>query len=138
MDKIAVPAKIENLKEVLNFVSKQLNSVEYNMKAGLQLELSVEEAYVNIAKYAYGEKEGEVLILCNIDKDHSQITVQFIDCGIPYNPLKNEDPDILSKTEEKEIGGLGIFLIKKNVDHMAYEYRDKKNILTLQKKLNTY
>jgi anti-sigma regulatory factor (Ser/Thr protein kinase) len=136
MNKIIVPAKIENLHNVLNFVSKQLNSVDYIMKARLQLELSIEEAYVNIANYAYEAEEGEVVICSKIDENPLEITIQFIDCGIPYNPLKNEDPDISLETKEKEIGGLGIFLIKKNVDHIAYEYKDRKNILTIKKKLN--
>lgn len=136
MNEIIVPAKKENLQNVLNFINKQLDSFEYNIKARLQLEISVEEAFVNISNYAYGSEEGEVLIQCKIDKNPLQTTVKFIDTGIPFNPLENEDPDISLKTEEKEIGGLGIFLIKKNVDYIQYEYRDGKNILTIQKKLN--
>ncbi len=135
MNKLIVPAKIENLQKVLDFVDEQLKSVEYVMKARLQLELSIEEAYVNIAKYAYKE-EGEVVICCDLDEDPLRLTVQFIDCGIPYNPLKNKDPDISRDAEKKEIGGLGILLIKKNVDDLWYEYRDGKNILTIQKILN--
>ncbi len=135
MHKITVPAKIENLQKVFNFVNKQLNSVAYNMKSRLQLELSIEEAYVNISKYAYESDEGKVEILSRVDEDPLQITVKFMDSGIPYNPLKNEDPDIYTNTEEKELGGLGIFLIKKNVDNIGYEYLNGKNILTIQKKL---
>ncbi|MBI5681382.1 MAG: ATP-binding protein [Methanobacterium sp.] len=137
MNKITVPAKIENLQNVLDFVIKELDSVEYNIKALLQLELSIEEAYVNIANYAYESEDGEVLICCNINKNPLQITVQFIDCGIPYNPLKNENSDISLEIKEKKVGGLGILLIKKNVDNIAYEYKDGKNILTIQKKLNS-
>ena len=135
MHKITVPAKIENLQKVFNFVNMQLNSVAYNMKSRLQLELSIEEAYVNISKYAYESDEGKVEILSRVDEDPLQITVKFMDSGIPYNPLKNEDPDIYTNTEEKELGGLGIFLIKKNVDNIGYEYLNGKNILTIQKKL---
>ena len=136
MQKITVPAKIENLQKVFNFVNKQLNSVAYNMKARLQLELSVEEAYVNISKYAYESEGGKVEIYSTMDEDPLQITLKFVDSGIPYNPLKNEDPDIFLGTEEKMLGGLGIFLIKKNVDNIGYKYQDGKNILTIQKKLN--
>ena len=135
MNKLIVPAKIENLQKVLDFANEQLKSVECIMKARLQLELSIEEAYVNIARYAYKE-EGKVIICCDVDEDSLQITVQFIDCGIPYNPLKNKDPDISQDIKEKEIGGLGILLIKKNVDYLSYEYKDGKNILTIGKKLN--
>ena len=136
MNKLTVPAKIENLQRVMDFLSDQLNYIEYAMKSRLQLELSIEEAYVNIVNYAYKSQDGKVVICCDIDEHPLQVTMQFIDCGIPYNPLRNEDPDVSSDLEEKEIGGLGIFLIKKNVDHIAYEHRNGKNILTIQKKLD--
>jgi anti-sigma regulatory factor (Ser/Thr protein kinase) len=135
MNKIVVPAKIENLQKVLNFINQELESVEYNKTLLLQLELSIEEAYVNIVNYAYELEDGDVLISCSIDKNPTKVTIQFIDSGIPYNPLDNEDPDTLSKIEDKEIGGLGIFLIKKNVDFVEYEYQGGKNILTLKKAL---
>jgi anti-sigma regulatory factor (Ser/Thr protein kinase) len=135
MNKIVVPAKIENLQKVLNFVNQELESVEYDKTSLLQLELSIEEAYVNIANYAYESEDGDVLISCSIDQNPTLVTIQFIDCGIPHNPLDNEDPDIFSKIEDKEIGGLGILLIKENVDFIGYEYQGGKNILTLKKVL---
>ena len=138
MNKLTVPAKIENLQKVMDFLGDQLDSVDYVMKARLQLELSIEEAYVNIINYAYESEEGEVIICCNVDESPLKVTMQFIDYGKHYNPLKNEDPDISLNAEEKEIGGLGIFLIKKNVDDISYKYCDGKNILTIQKKLNDY
>lgn len=138
MNKLTVPAKIENLQKVMDFLGDQLDSVDYVMKARLQLELSIEEAYVNIVNYAYESEEGEVIICCNVGESPLKVTMQFIDYGKPYNPLKNEDPDISLNAEEKEIGGLGIFLIKKNVDDISYKYHDGKNILTIQKKLNDY
>jgi anti-sigma regulatory factor (Ser/Thr protein kinase) len=136
MHKLILTAKIENLNKVFDFLDAQLSSLAYNMKAKLQLELSIEEAYVNISKYAYTSDKGEVEILSSVDEDPLQITVQFVDSGIPYNPLKTEDPDLCTDTEEKELGGLGIFLIKKNVDNIKYKYHNGKNILTLQKKLD--
>ncbi len=136
MHKLILTAKIENLNKVFDFLDAQLSSLAYNMKAKLQLELSIEEAYVNISKYAYTSDKGEVEILSSVDEDPLQITVQFVDSGIPYNPLKTEDPDLFTDTEEKELGGLGIFLIKKNVDNIKYKYHNGKNILTLQKKLD--
>jgi serine/threonine-protein kinase RsbW len=135
MNKLTVPAKIENLQKVMDFLGDQLDSVDYVMKARLQLELSIEEAYVNIVNYAYELEEGEVIICCNVGESPLKVTMQFIDYGKPYNPLENEDPDTSLNAEEKEIGGLGIFLIKKNVDDISYKYCDGKNILTIQKKL---
>ena len=138
MNKLTVPAKIENLQKVMDFLGDQLDSVDYVMKARLQLELSIEEAYVNIVNYAYGSAEGEVIIYCDVDESPLKVTMQFVDYGVPYNPLKNGDPDISLDAEEKEIGGLGIFLIKKNVDDISYEYCNGKNILTICKKLDGY
>lgn len=135
MNKLLIPADTGNLGKVLGFVSHNLDSIEIPLKNRFQLELAIEEAYVNIAKYAYGKKEGDVLIEYSFEEDHLIITIKFTDCGIPYNPLEKEDPDIVSKTSEKEIGGLGIYLIKKNVDYLGYEYVNGKNILTIQKKL---
>ena len=136
MNQLTVPAKIENLQKVLDFLKHELNNLEHDLKSQLQLELSIEEAYVNIANYAYESGEGEVTIRFNIGKNPLKITVQFIDSGIPHNPLEYEDPDISSNIKERKIGGLGIFLIKKNVDYMNYEYKDGNNILTISKNLD--
>jgi serine/threonine-protein kinase RsbW len=126
MNKITVPAKVENLHNVM----------EYSQRAFFQLELSVEEVFVNIANYAYKNHDGKVVVCSKIDKNPLNIIIQFIDTGIPYNPLENQHPDISSTLKEKEIGGLGILLIKKNVDYLSYEHKDGKNILTIQKKLS--
>jgi len=135
MKKITIPAKIENLPQAIDFINQQLKPFEPISQAQLQLELAVEEVYVNIAKYAYEPGEGKVFISCEIDENPLQATVQFTDSGIPYNPIDNKAPDM--KSREKEVGGLGIFLIKKNVDDISYQYQDGKNILTIRKKLGT-
>lgn len=136
MNKIIVLSKIENLEKVMVFINNQLNDLDSSINKINQLELAIEEAYVNITKYAYIGRDGEVLITSHLEKNPLQITIQFIDQGIPYNPLTNKDPDVSLNVEKKEIGGLGILLIKNNVDYVGYEYRDGNNILTLQKKLN--
>ncbi|WP_414469035.1 ATP-binding protein [Methanobacterium sp. ACI-7] len=136
MNKIIVPARAENVRKVLDFITEKLKQLKYSKRALLQLELSVEEAFVNIVNYAYENHDGEVLISCSIDETSLQVTIQFIDTGIQYNPLEKEDPDISLNIQEKEVGGLGILLIKNNVDSIRYEYKNGKNILTLQKKLN--
>lgn len=133
MDEIVVLARKEYLPDVLKFINNHLKSVNYNKKANSLFELSVEEAYVNIVNYAYKTDDGKVVIRCKVDENPLKITAQFIDWGIPFNPLKKEDPDISQDIEKKVLGGLGIFLIKKYVDHMEYEYQDGKNILTIQK-----
>ncbi|MCK9150620.1 ATP-binding protein [Methanobacterium alcaliphilum] len=135
MSKITVPADIENLSKVINFVDHNLETLDIPIKIKYQLELAIEEAYVNIAKYAYKNEKGDALIKLQLKEDPLLINIQFMDSGIPYNPLEKEDPDISLKTAEKTVGGLGIYLIKKNVDYVDYEYANGKNILTIQKKL---
>lgn len=135
MDTITLPAKIENLPTVLNFIHNQLNGLDILENILFELELAIEEVYVNIARYAYGEGEGEVTITSCIGGNPLQIIIEFRDSGIPFDPLKNEDPDFSLKTEEKEIGGLGIHLIKKNVDYIGYEFHNGENVLTLKKSL---
>lgn len=171
MDQITVPARKENLSRVLEFIGRKLEPFPYNATALLRLELSVEEAFVNIASYAYQlnkekitqqeeiiPQEGitnhekitvqeeitapeetadeEITVRLIIYEDPLQIMVQLIDSGTRFNPLGKEDPDVSKGIEEKEPGGLGIFLIKKNVDQAQYEYQNGKNILTLHKRMD--
>ena len=105
------------------------------MKLLMQTQLAVEEIFVNIAHYAYKDKTGEVNVLCELDKEKNLFTIIFEDTGIPFDPLKREDPDVTATAEERNIGGLGIFLTKKLMDEVSYENKDGKNILTLMKKL---
>lgn len=135
MKQITVPAEIENLRKVLDFFNKEFETLKYDIKSRLQLELAIEEIYVNIANYAYGSEGGEIIICFNLEKNPLKILVQFIDCGNSFNPLEYEEPDTSAKIENRKIGGLGIFLVKNNVDYIDYEYRDGKNILTISKNL---
>jgi len=135
MDQITVPARKENLSHVLEFIGQKLEPFQCDTTALLRLELSVEEAFVNITSYAYQLDDEEITVRLSIDEDPLQITVQLIDSGTRFNPLEKEDPDVSKGIEEKEPGGLGIFLIKKNVDQVHYEYQEEKNILTLHKRM---
>ena len=105
------------------------------MKAQTQIDVAVEEIYVNICHYAYKDKggEGDATIKMKIDDGVAEIV--FEDTGIKYDPLANEEPDITLSAEEREIGGLGVFITKKTMDEVLYEYKDGKNILTLRKKI---
>jgi serine/threonine-protein kinase RsbW len=136
MDQITVPAQKENLSRVLEFIGQELESFPYNPKALLRLELAVEEAFVNIASYAYQPDNGEITVGMGIDEEPLQVTVQLIDSGIRFNPLENEDPDVSTGIEQKQPGGLGIFLIKKNVDQVQYQYQEGKNMLTLHQRMD--
>lgn len=130
---LTIEASLDKLDVVNEFVDKCLEGYDYSMKFRLSLDLVVEELFVNVAHYAYEDK-GDLKICAEIT-DNKALKMTFIDSGIPYNPLLKEDPDITQKAEDRNIGGLGIFLVKMNVDDIAYEYTDNKNCLTIVKNI---
>lgn len=134
MSRLEVDAKIENLDRVNEFIAD--NIIDCPVKDAMQIELVVEEIFVNIAHYAYeGEEAGKAWINCEFDEETRILEIVFEDNGIPFNPLERKDPDVTASAEEREIGGLGIFLTKKLMDEVKYEYKDNCNILTVVKKL---
>lgn len=130
---LTLEAKVENLDAVLDFVNGELESNDCNMKAAMQIAIAVEEIYVNIAHYAYNPKVGLATICCQISHNPLSVTIEFLDNGTPYNPLEKQDPNITLNADERDIGGLGIYMVKKSMDSIAYEYSDGKNILTIKK-----
>lgn len=127
--KLHVPE--DKIDKVNSFVESELEVHNASMKFTNQILLCIEEIYINIYSYAY--KDGGQVTLKMISEDN-EITLQFIDSGIPFNPLENKDPDIKLKAEERKAGGLGIFLVKKIMDDVSYEYANGQNILTMRKK----
>lgn len=134
-NEIEIKALTENLQEVISFVDGHLEDMGASMKAQMQIDIAVEELFVNIAHYAYAPDAGEVVISVAKDKEKNQISITFADSGKPYNPLEKTDPDVTLSAEERSIGGLGIFMVKKSMDDMRYEYKDGQNILTITKRL---
>ena len=100
-----------------------------------KLRLSIEEAVENVVRYAYEGGIGWLEAGTSLDKDTLVLTVELRDAGVPFNPLNREDPDITLSAEEREVGGLGIFLCKKLMDHIEYRYEDGCNILTMSKRV---
>ena len=133
MNQLKTEAKTENLEIINDFLAENL--IGCPMKLLIQTQLAVEEIFVNIAHYAYKDKTGDVNVLCELDKEKNLFTIIFEDTGIPFDPLKRDDPDVTATAEERDIGGLGIFLTKKLMDEVSYENKDGKNILTLIKKI---
>lgn len=128
-------AKIENVDKVTEFVNEVLEEKECPLKVHMQLDVAIDEIFGNIAYYAYGKGSGNATIQIEMEDNPPKITLTFIDQGIPYNPLESKDPDITLDIEDREIGGLGIFLVKKTMDELSYEYVDGQNILTMKKEL---
>ena len=133
MQELTIEAKIENLDEVLAFVDERLEEIGCSMKTQMQIDVAVEEVFVNIASYAYTPGIGSATVRIESSQDPAAVTITFVDRGIPYNPLLKEDPDVTLSAEERAIGGLGIYMVKKAVDDISYVYRDGQNILSISK-----
>ena len=135
MKELTIEAKIENLEEVLAFVDEQLERLNCPVRQKTHLDVAVEELYVNIAQYAYDPEIGWVKLEIEVNDDPLSVSITFIDNGKPYDPLAKEDPDVTLSLNDREIGGLGIFMVKKSMDDMAYEYQNGQNILTIRKRI---
>ncbi|MBQ2249663.1 MAG: SpoIIE family protein phosphatase [Clostridia bacterium] len=130
------PAKIEALSDVLGFVDQTLESYECPMKVQTAICVAIEEVFVNVAHYAYGKGEGDMTLGIAFDPESRELTFRMTDKGTPFDPLKKPDPDITLSAEEREIGGLGIFITKKTMDAVTYAYENGENRLTMMKKFN--
>ncbi len=135
MKHLTVPAKTEYLDEVTVFVDDELDAAGCPPAVQFQIELAVEEIFVNIASYAYQPGEGEAEVRCGVLQDPLRVEIQFLDGGRPYDPMAKEDADTSQEALENREGGLGILLVKKTMDDVKYVYEDGKNILTILKKL---
>jgi len=133
MNKITVEAVLDNLQTVIDFATEHLEERDCPMKVVMQTELVIEEIFVNIANYAYNPEIGSATFCMEFEDNPNAVLMTFIDSGKPYNPLEKTDPDTTLGIDERDVGGLGIFLVKKNVEELAYEYADGKNILRMKK-----
>ena len=135
MKEFTVQAVISNVEKVTNLVNEELELNECPIKAQMQIDIAIDELFSNIAYYAYGDQTGDATIRIVIENDPKRVLLSFIDNGIPYNPLEKTDPNTGLTAEEREVGGLGIFIVKKSMDDMLYEYKDNQNILTIVKNI---
>lgn len=126
------PADIKVLDSVTAFLEEELEKAECSPKFVMTFAVALEELFVNVAHYAYPDSPGTVTI--GIDTTGDSVVIRLADSGIPFNPLAKADPDVTLSAEDRKIGGLGIFMVKKSMDNMDYEYRDGKNILTISKR----
>lgn len=135
MKELNIKATTDNLDEVLAFVNAELEERDCSPKIQMQIEVAVEELFVNIASYAYAPEIGNATVrLEALDEPH-EIRITFMDEGVPYDPLKKEDPDITLAADERRIGGYGIYIVKKTMDDVQYEHKDGKNITMIIKSL---
>ena len=132
---LTVDAAVGNIPAAIKFAEAELDAVACPMKAKMQLTMAIDEIMANIAQYAYAPGTGPVTLRFAFEEGTRTVTLTFLDKGMPYDPLQKEDPDVSLSAEDRPIGGLGVYLVKKTMDHVAYEYRHNQNVLTIQKRI---
>ncbi|MBR5381289.1 MAG: ATP-binding protein [Oscillospiraceae bacterium] len=135
MKEMTVEATVENIAAVTDFVNEELERLDCPLKAQTQIDIAIDELFGNIAHYAYDPLTGPATVRVEVEEDPLAVVITFIDHGKPYDPLAQEDPDTTLSAENRQIGGLGIFLVKKTMDDISYEYREGQNILRIKKSL---
>ena len=130
-----IEATIENIPSVTAWVDEQLEALDCPMKAQMQIDIAIDELFSNIARYAYNPETGPATVRIEVVEEPLAVVITFIDKGVPYDPLKKEDPNTKLPIEEREEGGLGIYMVKKTMDDITYEYVDGQNILKIKKNL---
>lgn len=135
MKELTVDATIENITAVTAFVDKQLELLDCPLKTQTQVDIAIDELFGNIAHYAYTPEVGAATVRVDVIDDPLSVVITFIDHGVPFDPLAKADPDITLSAEERQIGGLGIYMVKKSMDDVSYEYKDGKNILKIRKNI---
>ena len=133
MKELTVDAAIENIPAVTAFVEEQLEQYNCPMKAQMQIDIAIDELFSNIAQYAYTPKTGKATVRVEVTENPMAVVITFIDNGVPYDPLAKADPNVSLPADERQIGGLGIFMVKKSMDEISYEYKNGQNILTIKK-----
>ena len=135
MKELTVDAAVENIEVVTDFVNEQLEALHCPVKAQTQIAIAIDELFGNIARYAYTPDIGKATVRFSVEENPLAVIITFIDHGVPFNPLEHVDPDTHASAEERQIGGLGIFLTKMTMDSITCAYEQQQNILTIRKKL---
>ena len=137
MKELNIAATVENIEVVTDFVNEQLEALDCPMKAQMQINIAIDELFGNIAHYAYNPDVGEATVRVEVIDDPLSVVITFIDRGVPFDPLSAADPDTTLSAEERAIGGLGVFMVRKTMDDVSYRYENGRNILSIRKTLRS-
>ena len=135
MKELSVEATVANIGTVTAFVEEALEAAGCPMKTMMQIDVAIDELFGNIARYAYAPRTGTAVVRVETDEAAREVSLTFEDSGVPFDPVKKQDPDITLSAKDRKPGGLGIFITKKLMDEIAYEYRNGRNVLSFSKKL---
>lgn len=133
MKELSLDAVVENIDVVTDFINEHLEQYNCPTKAQMQIDVAIDELFSNIAHYAYNPEVGPATVRVEVLENPLSVVITFIDNGVPYDPLSTQEPDITLSAEERKIGGLGIYMVKKSMDDITYEYKDGQNILRIKK-----
>jgi len=125
------PATVDALEDVNAWVEEALEQADASPKATMQILISLEEIFVNIAHYAYPGSQGTADLALTVE--NGKCTIRFEDSGIPFDPLAREDPNVTLSAQDRSVGGLGIYMVKNSMDSVTYAYQNNKNVLTIEK-----
>ena len=134
MKELTIDATAENIAAVTDFVNEQLEARGCSMKVLAQIDIAIDELFGNIAHYAYDPGVGPATVRVELTEEPPSVVITFIDKGVPFDPLKKEDPDTSLSAGERQAGGLGIYMVKTSMDAVEYEYKDGQNIVKITKK----
>ena len=135
MKELSLKATLANVRRVTDFIDEQLKALDCSRKAQMQIDVAIDELFANIARYAFEQDTGEASIRFDFDERTQTASVTFIHGGVPFDPLERPDPDVTLPAHAREIGGLGIFLVKRTMDRLEYRFENGLNILTLRKRI---
>ena len=133
MKELSIEAAVENIPKVTAFVDAELEAGDCPMKAQLQIDVAIDEIFANISYYAYAPGTGTATVRFELEHEPRAAVITFLDRGKPFNPLLLREPDTSLAVEDREIGGLGVFMVKKTMDEISYEFKDGQNILCMKK-----
>ena len=137
MKELTIAATVENIGAVTDFVDAQLEALDCPMKALMQINIAIDELFGNIAHYAYNPDVGEATVRVEVEEEPLSVIITFIDGGVPYDPLQAAEPDTTLSAEERALGGLGIFMVRKSMDEITYRYENGRIILSIRKTLRS-
>ena len=135
MKELTIEATPENVEQVIEFIDGMLEEYGCGVREQIAIDVAVDELFSNIAHYAYNPETGYATVRVDVKNDPLAVEITFIDHGVPYDPMAKADPDTTLSVEDRQIGGLGILIVKKSMDAVNYEYKDGKNILTIKKNI---
>lgn len=134
MKQVILKSALENVEVLTNIIDSELESVDCSPKTMMQIDVAIDEIFSNIVNYGYDCENEEIEIRYDINAKSKIVSITFVDSGKKYNPLEKDDPNVKAEIEDRKIGGLGIFIVKKTMDEMMYKYENNKNYLTIIKK----